>query len=289
MSLSFTASVHEHYDEAGRASLFGVSTSNRYQTVRGTQIQSLSMDKRISSVVVYPSSLVDGTVILFLDPKDYSGRFVQITNQKDSGVNQAVHQLSAFDFDNDTRSILLVGPNRDDGFDVRLSFRDLFLEKWKVMLDAQLNGTDAKRRGDPILSWEVFPLDVSHLDPSAKYLRIHQNLKIDPPNWAWDYDASMTYHIYLYLDGAGKLKGYVRRWAYKVESGLLSDEIGDRLRPQVISGVDTLNAELARELEVFSSFTFSDLYYLPGNQTTRPPSGVMSGNTFDDATIVLEL
>ena len=50
-----------------------------------------------------------------------------------------------------------------------------------------------------------------------------------------------------------------------------------------------LNAELSNQLGTFSSFTLKDIYYLPGNQTTPPPSGIITGTTLDDVTIVVAI
>ena len=180
---------------------------------------------------------------------------------------------------------MLVTANK--GFEVRLSFRDLFLQKWKDEIDPLLGG-DANRIGDPTLTWAMFPQGVSHLDPNRKYLKIHQKLNINVPWWP-DYEATITYHLYLYLTGSGQLRGHVARWAYWVEGGIKSGQIADRLEPTVISGMGNLNARLGDELEAFSSFNFEDLFYLPGNQTSRRSTGAWSGWTTSDVTIVVQL
>lgn len=292
MSLSFISALYEHINQAGKSQLLGLGKSTRYRSFRKPDLQTLGLFQKISSAVVYPSADADGTVILFgpllgvLNMGDFNGSFVQITNKKGSGVNQVVNQLAPYAFNDATQSLLMVAPNR--GFEVRLSFRDLFLDKWKTILDAKLAGSQAKRHGDPTLTWEMWPQGISYLDPNAKYLKIHQKLDI-VLDWWPDYEASVTYHVYLYLDGAGKLKGYVQRWAYWVEGGVKSGEIANKLEPKVISGMDALNTELSTQLGAFSSFTLKDLYYLPGNQTTPPPSGVITGTTLDDVTIVVAL
>lgn len=254
-------------------------------------MSSLGIRQALSSATVYASSTADATVILFaplvpfLGSPDYTGRFMQITNRRNAGSEFKVDRFSDFAFNNQATSILVAAPNR--GTEFRMSFRDLFLAQWRAQIDAQL--TDgARRNGDPTLTWEMWPNGISHLSSDHMYLKVHQRLRIELSWWP-DYDASITYHLFLFLDGNGRLRGHVQRWAYWVESGIKASSIGNRLRPAVIAGMDQINTELAAQLAPFSGFSFRDLYYLPGNQTTRPPTGVRTGMTTSDVTIVVQL
>ena len=293
MSISFLSTVHEHNNLTGRAWLLGTSQSSRYNFLRSTDLSGINLFKKISSARVYASSVCDGTVIYFgfphfnINMPDFTGYFVQITDRKNATTPQDLNQFSSQNLNDGTQSALAVATNRT-GTEIRLSFRDLFLDKWKTFLDAELGGSQAKRDGDPTLTWEMWPQNISYLDSNLTYLKIHQDLNIELDWWP-DYNASVTYHIYLYLNSRGKLNGYVARWAYWVEGGIKSSAIGDRLRPKIIAGMDKLNTELNNNLSAWSSFTFKDLFYLPGNQTSRPPSGVLTGWTTSDTTIVLVL
>jgi len=289
MPLAMLSSVYTGNNQTGTSRLYGVSQSGRYNQVTSPALTSAGMSGNISSATVYESSVADAHLILFGFPliafPDYEGPFLQLTNRRSSGSELDINRLSDFGFNNWTRNMLLVTANK--GFEVRLSFRDLFLQKWKDEIDPLLGG-DANRVGDPTLTWTMFPRSVSYLDPSRKYLKIHQKLNINVPWWP-DYDASITYHIYLYLTGSGQLRGHVARWAYWVEGGIKSGQIADRLEPKVISGMGNLNTRLDAELEAFSGFNFEDLFYLPGNQTTRKSTGAWSSWTTSDVTIVVAL
>ncbi len=294
MSISFLSTFHQHNNLGGRTWLLGVSQSTRYNFLRSSDLIGIDLYKKISSARVYASSVCDGTVIYFgwpnvnfINMPDFTGYFVQITDTKGSGVPQDLNQFSSVNFNDGAQSALAIATNRS-GLEVRLSFRDIFLDKWKTILDSQLSGSQAKRDGDPTLTWEMWPQNISYLDTDRTYLKIHQNLNIELDWWP-DYNASVTYHIYLYLNGRGKLNGFVARWEYWVEGGIKSSGIADRLKPKVISGMNQLNTEINNELSAWSSFTFKDLFYLPGNQTSRPPSGVITGFTTNDTTIVLVL
>ncbi|HSK81082.1 MAG TPA: hypothetical protein VLQ45_31805 [Thermoanaerobaculia bacterium] len=290
MSSAMLSSVFTGTNQSGTSRLFGVSSSQRYTAVPTSEMVSNSIFRNLSSATVFSSSRADATVLLFrplvpfLSMGDYNGFFLQLTNRRDAGSELDVNNFTGQSFDNLAENILFVAANKDT--EIRLSFRDLFLNQWRTLLDGQLAGSEAQRDGDPTLTWEMFPVGISHLDSSLRYLKIHQPLDI-VLDWWPDYNASITYHIFLFIDGAGRLRGNVARWAYWVEGGIKSGGIADELEPKVIAGMDTLNEELANQLDALS-FTFTDLYYLPGRQTSRAPTGALTGTTFDDVTIVLQ-
>lgn len=289
MSLSMISSVFTGTNQTGTSRVFGVGTSSRYNAVTASEMVSGSIHSNLSSATVFNSSVVDATVLLFrpivpwISMGNFNGLFAQLSNRKGGGSELDVNSFPG-GFDNTVTSMLLVAANRSG--EIRLSFRDLFLNQWRTTLDSQLAGSEARRDGDPTLTWEMFPEGISHLSSSRMYLKIHQPLRIELSWWP-DYDASITYHIFLFLDGSNRLRGQVHRWAYWVEGGIKSGGIANQLEPQVISGMNTLNAQLGAQLNALS-FSFSDLYYLPGRQLSPAATGVTTGNTFSDVTIVLQ-
>lgn len=293
MSLSFLAGVFTGNSQSGSGTIVGLGSTPRYNKYPNSTMLSMGIHKNLSSATVYKSSKCDATVILFGSPfsfisfPDYQGSFMQITNKKNASSELDVNQFSTYGFNNIATSMLMAGVNRN-GIEIRLSYRDIFLDQWKTMLDNELSGSEAKRDGNPTLTWEMWPSGISYLNSSLMYLKVHQKLRIELHCWP-DYDASITYHIHLYLDSGGHLKGYTARWAYWVEGGAKASEIADALEPKVISGMSTLNTQLTNQLSTYSAFSFKDLYYLPGNQVSAPPTGVITGWTTDDVTIVLVL
>lgn len=291
MPLSVLSAVYTGNNQSGSGTLFGVGATPRYNRISSALLSDMGFRRNLSSATVYSSSSADATLILFGSPAsffsfpDYQGLFMQITNRRSSGSELDVNRFSDHSFNNRAENALVVAPNR--GSELRLSFRDMFLDRWNDVLSAQLSDP-AHADGAPVLTWEMWPSGISYLDSNLRYLKVHQNLDIRLHCWP-DYDATMTYHIYLYLDGGGHLRGYVARWAYWIEGGAKADDIEDQLRPAVIAGATTLTNELSNQLNAFSAFSFTDLFYLPGNQTSRPPTGVITGSTFDDVTIVVAL
>jgi hypothetical protein len=291
MSLSALAAVFAGNDQTGNARWYGVSASSRYRRVPRSMLSSAGLDAAISSVTVYASSSAETNLILFGLPGvpwaflgDYIAGFHQVSNLH--GADKPFDtNLSASGWNNSARSLLVVATRRRPEF--RISFRDAFLSKWNDKLDGLLSGTEARRKGNPILTWEMFPSAVSYLDPNRIYLKIHQNLRIELSWWP-NYDASVTYHIYLYVNSAKNLRGYVARWAYWVESGVKAKQIGNKIRPKVIQGMDEINSDLASSLTAFDGFDINSRYYLPGRQVGSTTSAQLGGWTTQDTTIVLE-
>jgi hypothetical protein len=287
MSLSFLAMGYEHVNRGGTARLLGISRTARYNLIRESQLQPLGLNARMSSLEVFSSNSAWSNVILFQNQVfgvplgNFNGQFRQVINPR-TGAPVFVN-LTDHGFNDATRSILLVNTSRRVEF--RVSFRDTFLSEWNSTLDAEL-GNSARRNGDPLMTWEMFPQGISHLDSNLTYLKIHQRLDI-VLDWWPDYDASLTYHLFLFLDGAGRLQGHCQRWSAWVEGGIKSGEIMSRLWPKVEAGVATVNAQLRTRLAAIPALR--DFYYLPGRQIGAASGPVLSGNTASDITLVAEL
>jgi hypothetical protein len=288
MSTSFLATGYEHINRGGNARLFGVGKQSRYNPIRESLLGQLTFDSVMSSIDVTASSTNEANVILFANSLsgwffplgDFGGDFVSVGCAK-GGPNQFAN-LTDHAFNDRTRSVLVANAWSRPEF--RVSFRDQFLDTWNQTLDQEMGG-DASRKGDPLMTWAAFPESVSYLDPNQIYLEISQALNINVPNW-WDYDASITYHLFLYLDAGGRLRGYVQRYAAWVEGGWKTDEIWDQFWPKVGQGAAKVDQKLAQTFGALPAF--AGFYYLPGRQLS-PFSGVRTGTTWDDVTLVFQL
>lgn len=289
MTIEFLTAVSDWNNLRGHFIFVGMSQNQDYTHLRSSDLQNENLFRDINSAILWESYSTDSTMILFenhlgfFNYGDYNGRFIQLTNLMNSGNYKQFDSLAPWNFNNVAGSLMLVNTRSM----LRFSFRDLVLRDWNRTLDQMLQGSPARRNGNPMTTWEMFPRNVSHLSSNLTYLKIHQRLRIELPWWP-DYDASITYHIYLYLDWQGRVRGHVVRWAYWVEGGIKSGSIADQLEPQVIAGTDTINDVLDDKLAMFEDFSLSRLYYLPGNQTQYPPGDVVTGSTFSDVTIVAE-
>ena len=290
MSLSFLAVGYDNeIFKGGQQALFGIGNAARYNAIGEQQLADLSFDRVMRALWLNPSNTAAATAIVFTDDifgtgpdlGDFAGRYLQIQSQPAPAGNGNRVLLEDFQLDRLVRSVLLVNAGR--GTEFRISFRDTFLQTWNTTLDG-LMGSQASRTGDPLMTWAAFPEGIQFLDPSQIYLRITQALNINLDWWP-DYDASVTYYLFLFVDGSGRLQGFVQRWETWVEGGIKSSEISDKLAAKAQAGMDTIDATLAANFAALPSV--KDLYYLPGRQLA-PFNLVEEGSTLDDVTLVFE-
>jgi hypothetical protein len=294
MSVSVMSTVSVDPNQGGASALFTVPESGRYTPVPSEVLADQSVLSNLSSAKVFSSARADATLILFSSfffNDNYNGRFLQITNSRNAASEIRVDNFPP-GFDNSATSLLLVAANQSA--ETRLSYRDLFLDEWITTLDDQvLRDSRAQRTGETMLTWRMFPDPTSELSPDRGYLKVIQPLHINVPAWP-DYEATIAYHIYLYLEKAdpmattGRLRGTVANKLIWVEDGVKHDHIYSELNAKVDEGIGTLNMKLAERLDAFQFIKFTDLYYLPGRQPNPAPAGVLTGTTYDDVTIVLQ-
>lgn len=280
--MSVTGSVYQHVNFGGRSQTYFLDNNWRYYRVFPGNLQSVGLHDSISSAKLFPDNGNNSLLICF--QHRFQGRYLMLCNPKGSGVVKAVNSFVPLNNMNDvTSSILLMRTKL--GNEMRLSAKDLIKSKFVQMLDAKLSGTQASRVGEPIITWDMWPVGQAYLDQDKKYIKLHQKLHI-AIDWWPDYEATMTYHIYLYLDNK-KLKGYAARWWLWVEGGVKSDDIWDALAPKVEAGMDSINTTIQDSLGVAGALNFKYLYYLPGKQDGAE-ADVKTGHTDDDVTIVLQ-
>lgn len=292
MALSAFATVSEDPNRSGRASFYELPIAARYRRISSNQLSSEFLRNAISSASLYSvqggSALVLFSSAPFGFSPDYTGSFLQLAGGE--AVPVIENNFSTRGFDNMATSALLIGTKR--GPETRLSFRAIFLDKWNELIKEKLMGSDAAPKGDPLLTWSMFPEPtMAALNSDLTYLRVFQALDVSVrvgPLVTYHYDAAIGFYIFLYVDVRNRLQAFVAGYEVWVQSGFYHDEVEKRLREKAaVDGVAALNSNLASEIRRFSGVPLADVYYLPGDQTATPPA-VLTGSTYSDVTIVLE-
>lgn len=177
----------------------------------------------------------------------------------------------------DIESALLINRNKNE---LILEIKDYIVPDFISGMDDKLRGTQVSRRGDPRIFTTFWP----GYDSSKNFVSIEQDLHVEIDWWP-DYDAQVRYDIYLYLDSAGHVNGYVA-WVYVwVEGGIFSGRIFSELQPKLVAGASTITEKIQNKLSIFSFARFNGLYLLPGPK----PSGSFGdiGDTKSNSTLVL--
>ena len=174
-------------------------------------------------------------------------------------------------------SAILVNRGKDE---LVTGLKDQIAGDFASGMDVQLAGTQVSRAGDPRVYTTFWP----GYDPDKTFVSIEQDLNV-ALDWWPDYSAQVRYDVYLYLDGAGTVQGYVA-WTYVwVEGGIFSGDIFDSLQPKLVAGAAAVTTKIQEKLAMFSAFHFKSLYLLPG-----PPPSDNFGDIHDakeNSTLVL--
>lgn len=266
-------------DETGQSFYGGLCPQDRYLQIPNSVLSAQGLINSVASGEMH-SALADLNLVLFSN-SDYSGTVLQLSVPR---VTSAT-----FWHTGSVNSALLIASNNAGTRELRVSFVDQMRDKWKKMLDDQLQGSQVSRDVDPLLTWTMYPSNNQWLSSTQTYLRIHQPLHVHMP-WYWsDYQASMDYNIVLYINGDRHLRSWVADWEYWVEGGAKSDTIADRLRPKVQAGTATLEDQLNTQLAGLDALgEIKAVYLLPGRQLKPIGLNVMSCKTTDDVTIVIQ-
>ena len=280
------AGVFTGFNQAGK-SYVDFTGDHRYARTTWSELENAGVAFDMSSVRVFSGQgapaliLFSGQTISPL-PEDFAGEFMQFTNASDVTFNQNLDGTLA-EFNNAATSMLVVRTQLAP--ETKLSFKTLFTPAWDKFLDGNLP-SDVERVGEPAVGWVAFS-SYGNLDPDKIYIRIDQQLNVVMDWWS-DYEAWITYFVKLSASGGGIVAG-VKRWEYWVEGGLFSDAVAAELEPNVASGATTLANALNTAFAPFSSVT--DLYLLPGNQTTKVAEGnhdVHWDDARNDVTLVIQ-
>ncbi|HEY4195135.1 MAG TPA: hypothetical protein VGM63_06350 [Mucilaginibacter sp.] len=122
--------------------------------------------------------------------------------------------------------------------------------------------------------------------PLDLFLRMSFDFHISTPWYCSDANGHIDYIIVCYLDGNGRLNGYVDGWAFHYDGGgpFCTGEISSRLNSAVPGAIGTLQQQLTAFLSLLGRQQFDMLYYLPGS---AQKSGTGSTNVDNSVSLAL--
>lgn len=279
MSLDFAATIFSGDNGTGISRVIAGGNGNRSDGDDSNELIPAGLWRNIQSFQLSTSSETDANIV-FCKWNDYSGPFAQVALGKGGG-------LGLFDCSGTIGSVYTVATHRNGENEIRQSARQLLEAQWIAFLDAKLANSQASRVGGPTIRWRAFPR-IDFLDQKLVYVEIHQPLHI-AIDWWPDYAASITYHLFPFVDAAGHVRVFGARWGFWVEDGAKKGKISDALRPKVSSGLGQLVNKVNTALFQFDALgKVREVYLLPGNQVgVGAGDAAFSGNADSDATVVV--
>lgn len=247
--------------------------------------------KRIDSLYVEATAgEVAGEVILFKQDH-FEGRYTRFTTSPGAPIIRNKLDHVGLHIDNSVSSILLLRRyGNENTYPIRASLTAL---GGLGAIEDRINSINPSRiemHGEVMVTWDMWP-NGSVIDGNLRpnddrrfiWVRIpvRVNASFNPDRRWINYEAEIQYWIYLWVDGAGNLRGHIAYAGLWIENGSRRGgvrEIFEDFLPAAEAEVDnTLNSTLT---VLNQTGPFCRQYFLPG-------TAVATGDTTDDVTLVL--
>ncbi len=273
--MSIWTRLYQHSNYRGRstfANLYYQPNPPTYLRISKGWLDAVNLHDSVSSLETGASSSErGGNVILFQD-SHFRGRYASFSATPGSTVRTP--NLSSENFNDRMSSGLLV---RRYSSELRpIALGDLGSPPLRQQIgDLASSIPRLSKRGNPVITWDMWP----GFSPSYNYIYVRVPVRVDVPNW-FDYDAEIRLWLYLYVNGAGKVRGHVAWHGAWVEGGWKTGSILDRLMEGIPGRIGDVNSRISDALSSLQALTFVKLYYLPGRVDHV-------GHVNDDVSIVL--
>lgn len=118
-------------------------------------------------------------------------------------------------------------------------------------------------------------------------VRVDFDFHIETPWFCSDADGTISIYVLLFLDKSGKLKGSVDGTWFHYDGGgpFCTGKITDGLKGAMPGVVKKVKPILDSALAATANFTFSAIYFMPGNGSKTVP--IVAGNASNDLTLGL--
>lgn len=243
-----------------------------------------AMNDKISSLKAGCSRNEVGGYVLLFENASFEGKFQKYTLTGPSQTEDDVSYVGG-DFNDITSSTLIVRRFPNETSPVSIGS----LIPQQSILDIINSQTDVRSHGNTAFTWDMWPTgptsgdDWHPNDTNKTFIYINVPIQVNTHQWffgGW-YDAQVRYWIYLYVDGNGKLQGYVDWWGYWVQGGLYTGPVASGLSSKIPGTIGQVNNLIGQALALanIAGAPYNFTYYLPG-------TGTATGNTWDGVSVV---
>jgi hypothetical protein len=267
--------LHEHASFRGMASFESMTPGWGYW--RRPTFVPMGMNDIFSSLTFGASDNEVGGAVLLFEHERYFGQYRAFPPTP--GRTTSVHYIGN-DFNDMTSSALIV---RRFPRETLVGLSSLVPKR--AIIDIINKTPKVRPNGDPIFTWDMWPTggtssDWHPNDVNSAFIYVIVPIMVHTP-WPYaDYQAQARYWIYLFVDGNGRLQGYVAYWGYWVEGGVIEGKVAAGLREAIPGTIPQVNALVTRALGFANAVDFYQyVYYLPGRFQ-------LAGHVFDDVTLV---
>jgi hypothetical protein len=101
--------------------------------------------------------------------------------------------------------------------------------------------------------------------PDELLLRVFFDIHVSTPGWCLAVDQSLSFYIYVFLDGSHRIRANVEGWAFQTSYGsACRDGVRDELRKRMPGAVAALQQLVDPVIGGYADRPFSAVYLLPG-------------------------
>lgn len=285
-----SALVFSGGSQSGEVRAIGTAVNGRYDRYSYTDLVKEGLYRKFSSATLYAPGAGATVLLLFgdtysmsLDSYNLVSRHLQLTNN--SGAEWDV-ELSDFDFNDQTDQVLLVHTQRAP--ETRVSLSQGFQQIWGQV--TQSLPPEVELDGDPTFGWAPF-IQSQGLKDKLVYLTVQQSITAVLP-WFWsNYAASLEFKLRIRAKDGNAIGG-VATSHYWIERGPMAPVIKAIVDPNLQLLVQEIDVAIDSFLSGINSLgTVTDVYFLPGAQTTLVGAGDVQQairQSVNDVTIVFE-
>lgn len=263
--------VHRNTD--GQSASRSYAAGYRYQRFEHSALLTLKADQALRRTD--RASNDHQSLIHFLDGR-YRGPFEPVSSGtgEDNIASAMQHRAG------DRVSVLLVTHPCPKPVAIRLS-ESVGAEAASAVDDTIEDLEELTRVGNIVFSWEMWP----DFDPTRKFVRIDVPLRIKVRGW-FNFDARVTYYLYVYIDNRSRLNGYVRWIETWVDGGTIGAGLNDRLNIRAVEASGRVVHLLNEVLGELNEREWSSCYLMPGS-VPADISEEYCGHTDDDVSLIL--
>ena len=273
--MSIWTRLFQHNNYRGRstfANLYYQNNPATYARISKGWLDAVSLHDSVSSLETGASSWEQGGNVILFQDSGFRGRYTMFPATPGSTVRTP--NLSSENFNDRMSSGLLV--RRFSRELPPIALGDMGSPPLRQQIgDLASSIPRLSKRGNPVITWDMWP----GFSPSYNYIYVRVPVRVDVPSW-FDYDAEIRLWLYLYVDGAGKVRGHVAWYGAWVEGGWKTGSIMDRLMDGIPGRIGDVNSRISDALSSLQALKFVKLYYLPGKANHV-------GHVNDDVSIVL--
>lgn len=279
LKTTFMANVRlfEHTSIAGRQLFITHTKRSRYLLAGGDFLNRYEFNKITSSVRLCAGAEKRPQMCLLFEDERFGGKFKVLAFHED-------RNLISLPYYNDLTSSAILVSHDPGEKEIVINFRNSAGKEIDEMADSLIRDMPGFRRnGDVAL---IFAIDAFEIGQFGNDLvKAVIPIEYHPPFLLKKTNITISFYIDLFIAEDNILKSAVSGWHYRVEPGILANDLENKLKRNVPRMTQVVESSLGNMLHEMNWRRWKDVYLLPGRMNKIDED--YEGDTSDDCSVVL--